>query len=178
MYIRNFSETKLDVLKVLYLDFGLNQKQVAKIFGVCKKTVCKQLKKLGILRSRSEVNMLNWKYGQKYNHDKSGFKKGKEHVSWKGGRFEDSRGYIRIYAPNHPRAKKHSYVSEHILVWEKTHEKLLPMDFLIHHLNGIRNDNRPENLFAMPRKRHISDYPNTYIRELQKKIRELEMRND
>lgn len=165
-----------DVLIDLYVNQGCSQKIVSDVFGVCKKTIRKRLIELGILKSRSEVIKLNWELGQKYNHEKSGFKRGKEHISWKGGRVKHkNRGYVWIYAPNHPRAKNSRYVLEHILIWEKANGKPLPKDYVIHHLNGVRDDNRIENLFACPRKRHIRQFPNTYIRMLQKRIRELEM---
>jgi len=131
-----------------------------------------------ILKSRSEILIQNWKHGIKYNYEKSGYKKGLEHPNWKGGRFKDSRGYILIYVgKGNGRHKNQSYNYEHVSTWEKYHGKQLPKNWLIHHLNGIRNDNRPENLFAMERKNHISEYPNTYVRKLQEYIKELEERS-
>ena len=82
------------------------------------------------------------------------FKRGKNHHAWKGGKFKDGRGYICIYNPEHPRAHKNRYVMEHILIWETVHKQPLPKGWIIHHLNGIKDDNRPVNLQALPNRKH------------------------
>ena len=51
-----------------------------------------------------------------------------------------------VRAPNHPRAKRSSYVFEHILVAEALLERYLEPGESVHHRNGVRDDNRPENL--------------------------------
>lgn len=65
---------------------------------------------------------------------------------WKGGRVRHSSGYIWVSAPHHPRARRSPYVFEHILVVEKALGGYLEPNKRIHHRNGQRNDNRPENL--------------------------------
>jgi len=92
---------------------------------------------------------------------------------WKGGRYKGFHGYVYIYMPEHPRADKyhHRYVAEHVLVWEQAHGQPLPEGYLIHHLNGIKDDNRPENLVALLPKDHSTG---TLRELLQKRIRELE----
>jgi len=101
--------------------------------------------------------------------------KGELASNWKGGRKINTGGYVEIYCPEpHHRRKKvgHSYyVLEHILIWEQTHGKPLPKGYVIHHMNGIKTDNRPENLVAVRVKNHGKW---TYVRALQSRIRELE----
>lgn len=100
---------------------------------------------------------------------KSGRFTGKNNPRWSGGRTLASGGYVLVRAPNHPRAGCRGYVREHILVWEEANGRPLPDGWTVHHMNGIKNDNRPENLEGMPERKH-----RTVIAAFQRRIRELE----
>ena len=51
-----------------------------------------------------------------------------------------------VRAPDHPRARASAYVFEHILVVEARLGRYLQPGESVHHRNGLRHDNRPENL--------------------------------
>jgi hypothetical protein len=63
------------------------------------------------------------------------------------GRYKDGTGYWRVRAPeNHPLAHSTGWILEHRLVMEQTLGRFLSKRERVHHRNGIRDDNRPENL--------------------------------
>lgn len=70
-------------------------------------------------------------------------------LAWRGGRHE-RRGYVYIYAPDHHSLQGgHTtckYVREHRLVMEQVLGRNLMPNEEVHHKNGIKDDNRPENL--------------------------------
>ena len=84
----------------------------------------------------------------------------------------NSSGYKMIKMPNHPRANSWDFIVEHLAIWEKEHNKSLPADMIIVHLNGVKLDNSPENLHAMSR----SDFKrwSSFVPILQERIRTLE----
>src|SRR5207247_2734782 len=65
---------------------------------------------------------------------------------WKGGRTKHHAGYLMVRMPDHPRAKTQAYDFEHILVMEAKLGRMLFADASVHHKNGTRDNNRPENL--------------------------------
>lgn len=75
------------------------------------------------------------------------FGKGEHSRQWKGGRIE-RRGYVLIWKPDHPslQGTVRKYVLEHRLVMEEMLGRYLAPIETVHHINGIRHDNRPENL--------------------------------
>ncbi len=71
------------------------------------------------------------------------------------GTFMDrSKGYVLAYAPDHPRATNRGYVYQHRLVMEEQLGRFLRTDEHVHHRNGKRWDNRPENLEVMDAREH------------------------
>lgn len=72
--------------------------------------------------------------------------KGDKHPSWTGGRHKIKTGYIRIFMPEHPHALNGKYIFEHTLVMEKKIGRFLNRNELVHHKNGVKDDNREDNL--------------------------------
>ena len=70
-------------------------------------------------------------------------------------KFDKNIGYVRVYAPEHPKANTRGYVYEHRLIAE-VHilGRRLQKDEVVHHINHVRHDNRIENLQVMSRKEH------------------------
>jgi len=78
---------------------------------------------------------------------------GKNHYRWKGGRRKRN-GYVQILSKDHPFRDSHGYVMEHRLVMEKKLGRYLKPEEIIHHINGILNDNRIINLELTTQKIH------------------------
>jgi len=84
---------------------------------------------------------------QKMRLAKKGMYAGPKNPAWKGG-IKRSGGYIFIWSPHHPYAGKSGYVKENRLIVEKHIGRFLKPEEACHHVNKIKDDNRPENLMA------------------------------
>lgn len=68
---------------------------------------------------------------------------------WKGGK-KQNEGYVLIKCHEHPYKNISNYVFEHRIVMEKHLGRYLTVEEVVHHINGIKNDNRIENLMLFP----------------------------
>lgn len=150
-------EIKTKYLIKLYQE-GYSLPEISENVGMTDQAVWERLKKVGIkLRSHSEATKLSYKRGRMT------VQTGKQHHSWKGGRNKTKNGYIEITVD------KKRY-PEHRFIWEQANGKI-PKGYIVHHLNGIKDDNRLENLMILPRKHHS---PLTITEPYKKRIQELE----
>ena len=104
--------------------------------------------------------------------------RGKNHPRWKGGiSYQD--GYKYLWTLDHPFRSKGKglgrYVQEHRLVMEKHLGRYLTSEEKVHHKNGIRDDNRIENLELWTgnhpsgvRVKDLDNWVNEYILEREK----------
>ena len=67
---------------------------------------------------------------------------------WRGGRIKanGNEDYIMIYKPEHPNCDKRGYILEHRLLMEQKLGRLLTSMEVVDHINGVKNDNRIDNL--------------------------------
>lgn len=80
----------------------------------------------------------------------TGKRMGIENPGWKGGRYKNKNGYIHILINGH-------YFLEHRYKIEQLLGRALEDYEHIHHLNGIKDDNRLENLKVVINKEHYGE---------------------
>lgn len=69
-------------------------------------------------------------------------------------KIDKNIGYVRVYAPMHKEANSWGYVYEHRLIAEQKIGRALKENEVVHHVNGVRWDNREDNLQVMDRIEH------------------------
>ena len=91
--------------------------------------------------------------------------RGPNSPSWKGG-IHQARGYVSLIlspeeARKYPTARRNGTANSWTirrshLVWNENHPQnpVLPGEH-VHHINGIRDDDRPENLLRMDSSEHL-----------------------
>jgi len=88
------------------------------------------------------------------------------------------RGYkyipISADSPFYPMAIKDGYILEHRLVIAQKLGRCLSSDELVHHINGIKDDNSDKNLELCSRKDHLAIEKSCRGCELKKRIQESE----
>lgn len=160
-------------LRKLYLEDKLSTPQIAQLKGSSIRAVKSAIKEAGLpKRNKSEANRLLAAKGIfSYKDEKN--------PNWKGGRSINNNGYVRIRLnPNNPyysMAHEDEYILEHRLVMaEYLGRCLFPWE-VIHHKNGIKTDNRLENLELLPTNKYhlIDSVTKSYIKSLQERITKL-----
>lgn len=83
-----------------------------------------------------------------WNTESRKLRRGPLGARWKGGRRVNKAGYVTLTNPDFPGRENHKriQVEEHIVVMARHLGRPLYPGETIHHKNGIRHDNRIENL--------------------------------
>jgi len=113
-----------------YWNKGKNQREMGDLEGVKHNTIAKWMKILNVPR-----------------RDYNECKLGNRHPRWKGGKIKKKTGYIAFLKPDHHRATSDGYVLEHILVAEEKYGKKILLENIVHHIDGDKVNNEPENLY-------------------------------
>jgi hypothetical protein len=105
--------------------------------------------------------------------------RGAAKANWKGGRRQNRQGYILVYVQKDDfwasmarfsRGSPGGYALEHRLVMAKHLGRNLWDWEVVHHKNGIKDDNRIENLELSTNAAHITDHHKGYMDGYRKGI--------
>lgn len=93
-------------------------------------------------------------------------KRGPEAPNWKGGQHLGKDGRVRVWDPD-----KKRYYHRSVKVWQAAHpDEELPRGYVIHHRDGDKTNDVPENLVKLSLAEHVALHRRNqqeYIRTLQ-----------
>jgi hypothetical protein len=137
--------------------------EIALEIGASTRTISFWLHQHGIgVRSISETIQVSQKHGR------CTYLTGPNHPHWQGvGRFTSPSGYVLVRDPT-----TNQYVREHRLVMERFLGRPLRRDEIVHHINGVKADNRIENLMVLSPNQHSP------VMQYEARIRSLEAEVD
>jgi len=129
----------MKTISEMYLREKMSAQEIANTIRRSKHWVQEQLKKAKVkTRNKSEARKL---------------KTGSQVSNWNGGMFLRSTGYMMQLAPGHPNVNRWNYVKRADRIAEEALGRYLkkkgvsPKDReVVHHINGIKDDDRPSNL--------------------------------
>lgn len=161
-----------DTLQHLYVERDMTMNEISKELGISVGSVYNYIKKFGIPPREGMRPQKRAYVGQRVSEALKGRKRKpftEEHrrkiseslkgkfsrpTRFGGHRKKRADGYIYIYCPNHPYASAEGYVMEHVLVMEAQVGRYITREYVVHHKNHIRDDNRIENLELMTFSEH------------------------
>lgn len=142
-----------DLLYELYWIQQLSTPAIGERLGVSTSAVRKWMMKFGIPRREGTSVQLVIGATNRRTRPQASNQKGAANHNWKGGRTLHTKGYVLAYAPDHPNAVG-SYVLEHRLVAEQMLGRPLGPDEDVHHKDGDKTNNQPENLEVLTHDEH------------------------
>lgn len=137
----NWSECEIAKLKEVYP--FLSNKQISLLMNRSIGSIQHKATRLGIKKDK-EANKIV----------RSLERSGENSHLWNGGKTKDKEGHILVLRKGNPMADKRGYVMEHRLIMSEYLGRMLNPDEIVHHKNGIKDDNRIENLEIMSNGEH------------------------